>query len=124
MTDLNAYFSDIEASRFPARYAYKLSKEELQRRQIALSIRYKHFPLDPFKRRFGVSPVELFPDEFDALRQEGLVNIRPSEIQLTEKGLRYDNLVSTLFFSNRIRELLSEHQPARWSVARRHPTGH
>ena len=123
MMHLEAYISDMEASRFPARYSYKLSREELQRRQIALSIRYKHFPLEPFKQRFGVGPEELFPEEFDALRQEALIDIRPSEIQLTKKGLRYDNLVSTLFFSNRVRELLSEHQPARWSVAHKHPTG-
>lgn len=68
MTDLDAYVSDIEASRFPARYAYKLSKEELQRRQVALSIRYKNFPLASFKERFGSNPVDLFPDEFDALQ--------------------------------------------------------
>lgn len=121
-TDLDAYISDTEASRFPARYAYKLSTEELQRRQIALSIRYKHFPLRPFKQRFGACPEELFPDEFEALRQEALIDIRPSEILLTKKGLRYDNLVSTLFFSNRVRDLLSEHQPARWSVVRMYPT--
>jgi oxygen-independent coproporphyrinogen-3 oxidase len=123
MTHLEAYISDTEASRFPARYAYKLNTEELQRRQIALSIRYKQFPLEPFKQCFGAGPEELFPDEFDALRQEALIDIRPSEILLTKKGLRYDNLVSTLFFSNRVRELLSEHQPARWSVERKHPTG-
>ncbi len=123
MADLEAYISDTEASRFPARYAYKLSTDELQRRQIALSVRYKHFPLEPFKQRFGAGPEELFPDEFDALREEALIDIRPSEILLTKKGLCYDNLVSTLFFSNRVRELLSEHQPARWSVARKHPSG-
>jgi oxygen-independent coproporphyrinogen-3 oxidase len=123
MTDLDAYISDTEASRFPARYAYKLSPEELQRRQIALSIRYKNFPLESYKQRFGAGPEELYPDEFDALRQEELIDIRPSEIVLTKKGLRYDNLVSTLFFSSRVRELLSAHQPGRWSVARTHPTG-
>ncbi len=122
-TDLEAYISDLEAGQFPARYAYKLSTEELQRRQIALSIRYKRFPLEPFKQLFGSGPEELFPDEFEALSQEALIDIRPSEILLTNKGLKYDNLVSTLFFSNRVRELLSKHQPTRWSVERTHPTG-
>lgn len=123
MIDLDAYISDIESERFPARYAYKLSKEELQRRYIALSIRYKYFPLLPFKELFGAHPVEIFPEEFDALQGEALVDIHNSDIKLTDKGLRYDNIISTLFFSDRIRELLSEHQPARWSVARKHPTG-
>jgi oxygen-independent coproporphyrinogen III oxidase len=122
MSDLQTYISNIEAFQFPARYAYKLSTEELQRRQVALSIRYKHFPLKPFKERFGVSPVELFPEEFEALTLEGLVNIEGSEISLTEKGLRYDNLVSTLFFSDRVREQLNQKHPARWSVAKTHPT--
>lgn len=123
MSDLQTYIADVEASQFPARYAYNLSTEELQRRQVALSIRYKQFPLGPFQERFGASPVDLFPEEFEALMREGLVDIQNSEIALTEKGLRYDNLVSTLFFSDRVREQLSKNQPARWSVARPHPTG-
>lgn len=122
MTHLEGYMSDTAASRFPARYAYELSTDEVQRRQVALSVRYKRFPLEQFRQRFGVGPEDLFPHEFEALRQEGLIDILPSEILLTQKGLRFDNLVSTLFFSSRVRELLSEHQPARWSVMHRHPT--
>ncbi len=51
----------------------------------------------PFRRRFGVDPLEAFENVFQKHRQYGLVNISPRSIRLTPQGLFVcDSLFSEL----------------------------
>ena len=109
--DIRLYLDDVESGRFPVRFAYYLNEDEKRRRHIALNVRHKVFPVEYTIKKYGDRPENLFPEEFVALQEEGLLVSKEDRTELTLKGLKYCNLVSTIFFSEEVKKRQQEYMP-------------
>jgi oxygen-independent coproporphyrinogen-3 oxidase len=79
------------------RHGIWLDEDERQRRWVIQGLLYQ-----------GVEACaeSLFPDEFTALAQEGLVHRKSERLCLTPRGVRHADIVGNLFFSARVRALM------------------
>jgi coproporphyrinogen III oxidase-like Fe-S oxidoreductase len=96
--DVEAYISRVKNKIFPIARLTKISKEDEMKK--AMMLVYARVPVDrlQFKAEFGRFPEEVFPDEIDKLKNQGLIEERNGKIQLTEKGDPWRFNISWEFF--------------------------
>ena len=98
--DIQSYILKVKEGSFPIARLSKLSKEEEMRK--AMMLIYIRIPVDRenFRAKFGSYPEEVFPNEINKLKRDGLIEVRNGKIQLTEKGDPWRFNISWEFFKN------------------------
>ena len=98
--DIQSYISKVKEGSFPIARLNKISKEDEMRKTMMLI--YIRVPVDRenFRADFGRFPEEVFPNEINKLKREGLIEERDGKIQLTEKGDPWRFNISWEFFKN------------------------
>lgn len=96
--DIEAYISRVKNKMFPIARLTEVSKEDEMKK--AMMLVYARVPVDRFhfKSEFGRFPEEVFPNEIDKLKTQGLIEERNGKIQLTEKGDPWRFNISWEFF--------------------------
>ena len=96
--DIEAYISRVKNKMFPIARLTEISKEDEMKK--AMMLVYARVPVDRFhfKSEFGRFPEEVFPNEIDKLKTQGLIEERNGKIQLTEKGDPWRFNISWEFF--------------------------
>lgn len=101
---LSAYGAAIDAGRFPVERGYRLSPDDLRRRDVIAQIMCAlRVDLTGFGDRYGVSFAEYFEEELDALRREGgpvahgLVELTADALVLTPLGRPFVRTVAMTF---------------------------
>ena len=98
--DIPSYISKVKEGSFPIARLNKISKEDEMRK--AMMLIYIRVPVDRenFRANFGRYPEEVFPNEINKLKRDGLIEVREGQIQLTEKGDPWRFNISWEFFKN------------------------
>jgi oxygen-independent coproporphyrinogen-3 oxidase len=98
--DIQSYISKVKEGSFPIARLNKISKEDEMRK--AMMLIYIRVPVDRenFRANFGRFPEEVFPNEINKLKREGLIEVKEGKIQLTEKGDPWRFNISWEFFKN------------------------
>jgi oxygen-independent coproporphyrinogen-3 oxidase len=92
------------------RHGFVLDDDEQDRRWALQSLLAGALDLADFAAARGADAVELFAPQWAALEAEGCVRRDGGLIRLTERGTRHADAVGQLFFSERVRRLMAEHE--------------
>jgi oxygen-independent coproporphyrinogen-3 oxidase len=76
----------VNAGKLPISRLSESTDEDMMRRTMTRL--YLRLPVDKqeFKRKFGKTPEDVFPQQLQRLKQKGLVEIDEKEIRLTKIG--------------------------------------
>ncbi len=98
--DIQNYILKVKEGSFPIARLNEISKEDEMRK--AMMLIYIRVPVDRenFRADFGRFPEEVFPNEINKLKREGLIEVKEGKIQLTEKGDPWRFNISWEFFKN------------------------
>jgi oxygen-independent coproporphyrinogen-3 oxidase len=91
------YISCVASGRKPIESAVALNQDEQLRRYVIYNL--EHLDTQDMHTRFGVIFSEVFPDQYNDLLLHSLIEELNGVIVLTEKGLRFRDLIAKAFFS-------------------------
>jgi amino acid adenylation domain-containing protein len=106
--DLSTYIQTVQSGRLPVWMGHTLPVEEQMRRAAMFSLRAGGVSRAEFKERFGLDPVDKFPEEFATLRRFGLIDETAERVSLNKEGGLLADGVGTLFASERINKRILE----------------
>jgi coproporphyrinogen III oxidase-like Fe-S oxidoreductase len=97
----------MSQKRSPITDGFLMCDEERRRKAVVLNL----IDLDMrwYAGLFGNTPDEDFKHEFEFLKQESLLNVSDMHARLTERGVRHRDTIVQLFFSERVRRLVTDH---------------
>lgn len=99
--DLGKYERAVASGHFPIFRGQRLSDDDVLRREVIHALRsYFSVVFEDMDRQFGIVFTEYFRDEITSLSgfvQDGLVEISPGLIKITELGQQFANLVCKVF---------------------------
>lgn len=99
--DLGEYERMVLAGHFPVFRGYQLSDDDVLRREVIHALRsYFFVSFQEIEQKFSMVFAEYFRDEIAALSgfvQDGLVEVSPESIKITELGQQFANLVCRAF---------------------------
>jgi len=106
-SSLEEYYEAIRHEQLPIKVGQRLDVTELKHRWMVLGLLTLRVEQEPFRERFGISPVETFASQLEPLVKLGLVEITEEEVQITKyPGLLFVMEVLTRFYSQRVTEIL------------------
>lgn len=84
--DINTYITTVDAGKLPIKRLSKSSDEDMMRRTMTRL--YLRLPVDKieFKKKFGKTPEDVFPQQLQRLKDKGLIEIDNTEIKITKLG--------------------------------------
>lgn len=92
------YLGLLEQGQLPLGRAYVTSEGERLRRELLLQMKLGRLRAAPFESKFGVDIFDRFAPVFEELEDEGMVELAPGEVRLTEPGLlRVDSLLPRFY---------------------------
>lgn len=98
---VTAYYEALDAGRLPVEKGFELSKDDLLRRQIIMTLMCSApLDIDAINRQYDIDFHRYFAHEMDNLRQyedAGLITIDPSAIRVTTKGRLFVRAVGMTF---------------------------
>ena len=103
----NLYLNMVEKKSNGIVDGFIMDNDEIMRKYIILSL--NNLDVTEFKKKFEVSPYELFPEEFDILFENNIIVEMDSKLSFTKKGIMYRDIAVQLFFSDKINKLIAEH---------------
>lgn len=103
----NLYLNMVEKKSNGIVDGFIMDNDEIIRKYIILSL--NNLDVTEFKKKFEVSPYELFPEEFDILFENNIIVEMDSKLSFTKKGIMYRDIAVQLFFSDKINKLIAEH---------------
>jgi hypothetical protein len=77
---------------------------------VIQSLLYHGVDRAAFRRAFRVDARELYADVWNALLDEGCVHENREVIRLTPLGVRHADVVGQMFFSDRVRGLMTTYE--------------
>ncbi len=97
--DINDYMNNVNAGRLPISRLSESTPEDMMRRTMTRL--YLRLPVDKveFKRRFGKTPEQVFPQQLKRLQEKGLIEINDEEIRITKLGDVWKGNISWEFAS-------------------------
>lgn len=99
--DLNEYERMVLGGHFPIFRGHQLSDDDVLRREVIHTLRIYFFvAYQEIEQKFGMVFAEYFRDEIASLSgfvQDGLVEVSPESIKITELGQQFANLVCKAF---------------------------
>jgi len=81
------YAGLVASGKLPLRRAYRLNVEERLRREVILQLKTGCLDMEYFRKEFRVDLAVHFQPQFEALRQDGLLEIEGDSVRLTREGL-------------------------------------
>lgn len=101
----DAYRSLVGEDFFPAadRVSVRATDQHLMERYVIFSFFSSVLDRQAFGCRFGVDPLDVFPDAFSRLREGGLLDITARHIILAEAGVKQRNTVFYQFYAPEFR---------------------
>ncbi|MDG2166411.1 MAG: coproporphyrinogen-III oxidase family protein [Opitutales bacterium] len=97
-TEIDPYLEKVEAGELPIKRAFRTSEEERMIREFILQMKLGHVKLGYFSEKFGVNMEERFAEQLAGLTEEGLLEVKNSEVLLNRDGLLcLDNLLHDFF---------------------------
>ncbi len=104
--NLTQYQQKIEAGRLPLQDLYHLSREAAMGKMISVSFYFGEINLASFRRKFGLTLEQAFPDAVAFVLQRGLMEYTDTTLHLTPEGAHYVNGVIALFYAPAVQEHL------------------
>lgn len=89
---------------------FVMNDDERARKAIVLGL--GSLSRSGYTATFGQDPVALYASAMSVLRRRGLIEIDDDLVYLTEAGHRYRDLAVQIFFSDEVRQLVSDHNYA------------
>lgn len=100
---LRNYLANIAAQGHSRIDGFVFDPEEQIRREFALNLH--KLDRGNFRMLYDQPFEKCFPTQIRALEEEGMLCAGPQKVEFTEKGLKYRDLISRLFFSARVVQL-------------------
>ena len=97
--NLEEYYDLISKKLFPIKKC-ALVKDELPYQYISMSLRCLKLSDSVFKKRFGISMYVMFKEQFKEAEREGLIEIKDTDVYVTNLGTFYLYDLSRKFVSN------------------------
>ena len=107
---LDDYLSKIRENNLPIRRAYKFSKNEEMRRWVIFAVKKTKMNLISFEKRFGISALSIFEEEFGFLQKEGFIKIEDNILNATDKGILYADDIVRIFYPKQYRNIVLAHK--------------
>jgi oxygen-independent coproporphyrinogen-3 oxidase len=104
------YCSAMARNATAVTHGFHLNTDEQRRRHVILSVLYDGLDVAGFTAAFGLSALDCFPAEWEALDAEDCVRIDDGCIRLTPRGVRHADVVGQVFFSERVRALMEAYE--------------
>ncbi len=104
--EIEEYIKSVEQGNIKPRKAFVMDDEERIRRMLVLNL-YK-FDLKEVHRKYTDCYDYIFRDLLQGLVQEGLVEKQDEIYKLSYEGIKYRDIISWAFFSDKVRELDKE----------------
>ena len=86
---------------------FAMNQDERMRKMLVLGL--NGLSIDQFEMEYGMDPLKMFPNEFSAMLKLNLFEVIDNHIVLTQKGVKYRDLIVQLFFSDNVNRLVYEH---------------
>jgi len=83
----------------PVVAAKRLSRLDAMARYFVLGVKCVNVDFGPFRTRFGEDPMDVFREPIAWLNREGLAELTPSGLKVTQRGVLYMDNVSKAFYS-------------------------
>jgi oxygen-independent coproporphyrinogen-3 oxidase len=103
---LRRYLEATERGELPIQDLYHLPLGDSMGKMISVSFYFGQIHLGAFRRRFGITLEQRFPDEVAYVLERGLMERQGHVLCLTPKGAKVFNGVVSLFYSDRVKEHL------------------
>lgn len=98
VTEINEYIAAITTGISPVAMEETLTQDESMAEYIFLALRTTHgMMLTNFNQYFGVDFFSLFGNNFAKLQRQGLLETDAERIRLTDKGMKFGNIVFRSF---------------------------
>lgn len=92
------YVASIQEGKLPLNRALPVGPEQRLRREMMLQLKTGRLELDYFRRKFDADLMGIFGDSLSRLEHEGMLTLRPGEVNLTRNGmLQVDRLLPNFF---------------------------
>jgi len=96
--DFESYVAKLGQGRLPVYRALAPNNEELMIREFVLQMKFGSVPVQYFRDKFSLNPLEVFAATLQSLRGRGFLTATRDEIRFTREGLlRADELVQEFF---------------------------
>lgn len=106
--DVGPYMTEIEAGGLPIFRAYPTNEEERFVREFVLQLKLGHVTAKYFRDKYGVDPLEKYPNELQKLVDENFFSVDGDDIRVSREGmLQIDRLLHGFF--------LEHHRDARYT---------
>jgi oxygen-independent coproporphyrinogen-3 oxidase len=107
---IEAYVEQMRAGEMRASHGFVLDDDERRRRFIIQSLLLDGLDVTAFAQAFGVDGRERFAVLWEALDEEGLIEDSGAGIRLTARGVRHADIVGQVFFSPRVKQLMTAYE--------------
>ncbi len=82
----------------PVACAHKLSRHEQMTGYMIMNLKLLRIERGHFKERFGVDPLEVFPDQIRYLEEQGAVDVGEDAITATDHGCLFADSFARVFY--------------------------
>lgn len=92
------YISRVQEGKLPLNRALPVAPGQRMRRELMLQLKTGRLDAAYFEHKFATDILTTFGDSFSKLQNEGYLNVKPGEVNLTRQGLlQIDQLLPTFF---------------------------
>lgn len=106
--DVGPYMTQVDSGDLPIYRAYKTDNEERFIREFVLQLKLGMTTPSYFTKKYGIDPLERFPNELKKLQEDGYFNVDGDRITVSRDGLlQIDRLLHGFF--------LEHHRDARYT---------
>jgi oxygen-independent coproporphyrinogen-3 oxidase len=116
------YYNCIDKLRLPLIKTYKLSVDDLMRREMVFAMKLTEgLDIEQFKNRHKTEPEFYFRKEIETLSNLGLLDVANNKIMLTDLGRLFSDQVAEFFYSDSIKQLIKRYRDSNTEKALREP---
>lgn len=92
------YVGALNEGKLPLNRALRVGRDQRLRRELMLQLKTGHLEFDYFRRKFDADVLAVFGDSWSRLENDGMLTVRPGEVNLTRSGLlQVDRLLPNFF---------------------------
>jgi oxygen-independent coproporphyrinogen-3 oxidase len=107
---VEGYCRAMAAGKTDVTHGFVLDEDERRRRFVIQSLLYDDLRWREFAGHFRADARITFAPQWQALEEEGCVRLGEDAVRLTPRGVRHADVVGQLFFSERVRHLMSTYE--------------
>ncbi len=106
---VDVYINKISQGELPIVRAHKISQKEKMIQRVVLSLKNLKISRAEFLDEFGVDLLDVFPDQFTQLSNEGFLNIYEDRIESTFEGTVFADDIAKVFYLPEHRSMMLGH---------------